>query len=89
MNIARTVRVVFTESGAVLQNTENGSTFGINHVGAAIWQHLANAATKDEIVDRLCSKFGVDRDQIRRDVDEFLAGLEQKGLLQKHSGNVQ
>jgi len=83
MHAARAVRAIFTEAGAVLHNTANGATFTINSMGAKIWRHLTKGATKDEIVDRLGSEFGVSRDQIYGDVDEFLTGLEQRDLLQK------
>ncbi len=89
MNVARTVRVIFTETGAVLQNTENGTAFSTNLVGAKIWQDLTKGVTKDEIVDRLCSEFNVASDMICRDMDEFLSGLEQKGLLQKDVSEAQ
>jgi hypothetical protein len=85
MNTARVVRTIFTEAGAVLQNTENGATFTINPMGAHIWRHLTKGVTKDDIVDRVSTDFGVEREQVCRDVEEFLLGLEQKGLLHKNS----
>jgi hypothetical protein len=84
MNSARAVRAVFTETGAVLQNTENGATFTVNPMGANIWRYLTNGATKNEIVEHVSTDFGVDREQVYRDIEEFLTSLEQKGLL--HQG---
>jgi hypothetical protein len=89
MNIARAVRAVFTEGGAVLQNTENGATFTINAVGANIWRHLGKGATKNEIVEQISTEFGADREQVCHDVEEFLKGLEQKGLLQSEAIKAQ
>jgi hypothetical protein len=83
VNTAKTVRVVFTEEGAVLQNTDNGATFTINSMGANIWRQLINGATRNEIVERVSTDFGAKRDEVCRDVDGFLTELEQKGLLQK------
>jgi hypothetical protein len=83
MDTVRAVRTVFTEAGAVLQNTENGATFTINPMGAIIWRQLTAGATKDEIVDRVSIEFGAERDQVCRDVEEFLTGLELKALLHK------
>jgi hypothetical protein len=85
MNTARAVRTVFTEGGAVLQNTENGSTYAVNPMGASIWRHLTKGATKNEIVERVSTDFAAKRDEVCRDVEEFLTGLEQKGLLQKEA----
>jgi hypothetical protein len=88
MNATRAIRTVFTEMGAVLENTVNGETFSVNLVGSTIWRHLSRGATRDEIVNQLCSQFGVTRNRICLDVDEFLLGLEQKGLLQTDIGNT-
>jgi hypothetical protein len=88
MNTARAVRTVFTQGGAVLQNTENGATFAINLVGANIWRHLTKGATKNEIVERVSAEFGVEREQVFRDMEEFLRGLEQKGLLQEQASKT-
>ena len=82
VNTTMAVRAVFTEAGAVLQNTENGGTFTINAVGANIWRQLTKGATKNEIVERVSTEFGVKRDEVCRDVEQFLRELEQKGLLQ-------
>ena len=79
----RAVRTVFTETGAVLQNTNDGTIFSINLAGSKIWRQLTQGTTRDEIVDQLSVQFGVSRDQVSCDVDEFLRRLEQKGLLQK------
>lgn len=81
MKTARAVRVVFTETGAVLQNTENGSTFTINTMGTNIWRQLTKGATKNEIVQRISTECRVNKEGVCRDVEEFLRELEQKGLL--------
>ena len=83
MSIARAIRTVQTEVGAVLQNTNNGASFSTNLVGARIWKHLTKDLTEDEIVDRVSTEFGVAKDQVRHDVKEFLVGLKRAGLLQK------
>jgi hypothetical protein len=83
MNTSKAIRTIRTEVGAVLQNTQNGATFSINLVGARIWDHLTQGATKDEVVDLLCSQFAVAKADIYRDVDEFLTGLQEGGLIEK------
>lgn len=89
MNTARGVRAVFTEGGAVLQNTENGATYSINPTGAYIWRHFTEGATKDDVVNRVSAEFGVEREQVCRDVEEFLVELEQKDLLHKEASKAQ
>ncbi len=81
MNVGRAIRAVRTEAGAVLLNTDNGATFSTNVVGATIWECIEQGATKDEIVDRVCSKFDMARDAVSRDVEEFLSSLNIACLL--------
>ena len=89
MNTSKAVRTVQTEAGAILRNINNGATFSTNVVGARIWQHLAKGLTEDEIVDRVSTEFGVVREQVSCDVEEFLKGLKQTGLLQEDDGKSQ
>jgi len=88
MKATRAVRTVFTEMGAVLQNTDSGATFSINLVGSTIWRHLTTGLTRDEIVARLSFDFGMAKDRVSSDVDKFLRSLEQKGLLQQELGGA-
>jgi hypothetical protein len=89
MNAARAIRIVHTEAGAVLQNTDNGASFSTNPVGARIWVHLVRGLTEHEIVDRLSIEFCVARDRVCRDVEEFLKGLERTGLLKNDASKAQ
>jgi hypothetical protein len=84
MTLARTVRTVQTEVGAVLQNTSTGATFSTNIVGARVCMLLAKGLSRHEIVDRVSSDFAVSRDLVERDLEEFFEGLKQKGLLEQN-----
>ncbi len=88
MNTVRTVRVIQTEAGAILQNTDNGATFSTNFVGSRIWGHLTKGLTQDEIVDQVSTEFRAPRDQVCGDVEKFLEGLEQTGFIQKEVNNA-
>jgi hypothetical protein len=88
MNTATAIRTISTEAGAVLQNTCNGAAFSTNAVGARIWKDLAKGLPADEIVNRISSEFGVEREQVCKDVAEFLQRLKQAGLLQQESSHA-
>jgi hypothetical protein len=85
MNAAKAVRVVHTEAGAVFQKTDNGATFSTNLVGARIWKHLTHGLIEDDIVERVSAEFGVARDQVRGDAEQFLEELKRMGLLQENT----
>lgn len=68
--------------GAVLLHTESEIYFGLNHVGAQIWQKLPEAQDAEELVSDLCSTYpDVSEDQIRGDVRQLLDELAESGLV--------
>ncbi len=53
----------------------------LNPVSQVIWGKLENGATFDEILDTVTAEFDVSKEEATADIKEFLAGLEQAGLL--------
>ena len=77
--------VMFREvsDGAVLLQMEDEIYFGLNSVGARIWQLLPPVSTS---LDALCAQLGtsypdVSADQLRADVTELLDQLREAKLL--------
>lgn len=67
---------------AVLLDTEGGAYFGLNVVGTRAWELIGEAGTtRGALVDALLAEFDVTSDVLERDVDELLAGLEQRKLI--------
>jgi len=69
--------------GAVLLDTASEVYFGLNSVGARIWQLLQPAG---HTVDDLCTALGaefpeVDPARLRKDVSDLLASLASEGLV--------
>jgi hypothetical protein len=88
MKTVRAVRAVQTEVGTVLQNTDNGASFSTNLVGSRIWKSITKGLTKHEIVDQVSAEFGAPREQVFRDVEEFVKTLKQAGLLQEDASSL-
>lgn len=81
-------RVVFQklEDGAVLFSPETETYFGLNLVGAIIWEALPESASLPALCDRISGRFpDVDAVIIRNDVEELLAELSAAGLLHTSS----
>ena len=49
--------------------------------GAVLWRLLAGSTTRDSLVDALVDTYEIDAARAGDDVDEFLATLNQRGLL--------
>lgn len=65
----------------VLLHLEEGKYYGLNSVGARIWELIEQPIRVRKIVDMLCSEYDVERDRCRDDVLQLLASLEDKGMV--------
>ncbi|HEV2814891.1 MAG TPA: PqqD family protein [Solirubrobacteraceae bacterium] len=53
----------------------------VSAVGAHVWPLLAEGAEVDALVDAVVERFDVDAADARRDLDAFIASLDERGLL--------
>ncbi|MGH7924794.1 MAG: pyrroloquinoline quinone biosynthesis peptide chaperone PqqD [Candidatus Binatus sp.] len=59
------------------------AALALNETGAAIVRLCDGACSIDEIVEQLSQKYGdADRDELMREVVDFLAAIRARGLLQ-------
>jgi predicted transcriptional regulator len=65
----------------VLLDYERGIYYGLNPVGAHVWQLLSEGKDAAAIVDALAEEYDADRAAIEADVAALLRDLEAKGLL--------
>jgi hypothetical protein len=78
-------KVIFKalSDGAVLFSTEDEVYFGLNEVGALVWQHLPpKLATLDELCAAVAERYPeVDPGVIRQDVTELISELASNRLV--------
>jgi hypothetical protein len=69
--------------GGVLLDTQTEVYFGLNSVGARIWELLPRHATIESLCEGLAREFpAVPQDVLRVDVEELLGDLVGHGLLE-------
>jgi Coenzyme PQQ synthesis protein D (PqqD) len=75
--------VVFNRVGdeLVLLDLNRGVYYGLNPIGAHIWQLLSEGVAEGELVDRLCEEYDVARETLAADLEALLAELRGCGLL--------
>jgi len=86
--ISSHVRATINADGGVLLDIEKGLCYSMNPVGAKIWEVIESrerSAKLEDIVTALAPQFTVSREQLARDIDEYLRDLEKKGLIQAPS----
>jgi len=77
--------IVFKQVGdeIVLLDFERGIYFGLDPIGARIWQLVAEEKSLAEIVDTLVEEYDVTREVLERDVAELLDELAAKDLIRR------
>ena len=64
-----------------MMSIEKGKYYGLNTVGALIWDLLNQPLTVQELMDELMKEFQVDKDICFKDVSFFLSKMQQEGLV--------
>ena len=59
----------------------SGRYYSLNDVGALIWDLLEQETTRDDLVDIVADSFDVDRTVAASDIDELIADLVDRGLV--------
>ena len=88
--VSRNARATTGVDGGVLLDIEKGLCYSLNLVGAKIWLAIESGngqTTFENIVNTMAPQFTVPREQLVRDIDEYLRDLEKKGLI-KAAGRV-
>jgi hypothetical protein len=66
---------------AVLLNLGTGIYFGLNESGTRLWQFVLETGDKEQVVARLRDEYDIEEIPLRRDVEDLLRKLLDKGLL--------
>lgn len=65
----------------VMLDLEKGAYFGLDPVGARVWQLLAEGMTLAQACDSLMEEYDVSREDIERDVIALAEHLAANGLI--------
>ncbi len=81
------VRSTYSEDGAVLLDIRKGLCYSLNPVAARVWSTVEASPSGVDLsglVDVMESHYTISREQLERDVDEYLSKLENMGLVQRN-----
>lgn len=76
-------QVIFKPVGdeMVLLDFQSGMYYGLDPVGARIWQLLAAQHSLGDVVETILGEYDVAREDVERDIDRLVEELERRGLL--------
>ena len=63
----------------------SGVYFGLNDVGAIIWDALAEPMTRPQLCARVMAEYDVDEAQCAADVTRLIDALLEHGLVKEHN----
>ena len=66
----------------VILNVESGVYFGLDGSGGLIWRELAEHGSIEKTFESLTRQFDAGPDELRRDLDDLVGRLVEKGLVQ-------
>lgn len=66
---------------AVVLNLQSGTYFGLNPLGARIWELIKKPTMVSDVLRDLLKEYSVDEDECKTDLLTFLCQLEQQKLL--------
>ena len=81
MKLSEHVRSTHNRDGAVVLDILHGEMFKLNLVGSRMLELLKDGFTNSQIADAISREFGVAREAVTADLEEFLEHLEKHKLL--------
>ena len=72
----------------VILDLASGTYFGLDPVGARIWQLLGEGRALAEVCESMLAEYDVSRDEFERDLTELLDALGEKGLIKVESASL-
>lgn len=71
-----------SEEETVILQLDSGEYFGLDEVGALLWDRLQQPTTPADLLRAVCDTYAVDEAQAQTDLFAFLETLREAGLLQ-------
>ncbi len=81
LQIAPSVRSVFSQDGAVLMEIKQGMMFTSNPVGGRILELLSQGASDDAVVDTISRECEAPPETVREDLASFVEQLRSYGIV--------
>jgi len=67
---------------AAILELKTGTYFGLDEVGATVWNLIAQPRRVDEIRDALLKQYDVEAERCGRELIELLGELHERGLIE-------
>jgi hypothetical protein len=72
---------IATSEAGFIFHPGSGDSFSSNPIGSDILSQLKEDKSRHEIIEMICSRYDVERNQFERDLEDFLSQLRDYNLL--------
>lgn len=73
---------IATSQEGFVFNPGTGDSFSTNPIGTEIISLLKEDKSLSVIIDAVCDKYDVDKNQFEKDLDDFVAQLKESAILE-------
>jgi len=73
-----------SESGFIF-DPSTGDSYSVNQTGSKIIEFLKEGLSEDQIIEKLNETFNSDKEQLQKDLDDFLLHLKQLKMIENVS----
>ena len=84
LRLAEHAHYVRMDDQVVVADMRSGHYFGLDGVGARLWELIGEHLGLEAIMERLYSEYEVSMEVLRRDVGELLQELVRRGLVEQN-----
>lgn len=81
--VSHSLRSTHSRDGAIVLDIAQGQMFSLNLVGSRILELLEANTPEPVIADQISGEFGVTRDVVDRDLQDFVRTLLQRQLVEE------
>ena len=87
--VPETIRITHSHRGGIVLDVKYGRMFDLNPVGTRILKLLGAGSSELEIIETISSEYGVPRDLVESDVQEFMQALRDHRVIEEENFNGQ
>ncbi len=81
LSIMRFKKNIATSEAGFIFNPGSGDSFSSNPIGSDILSYLKEDKSRQEIIELICAKYEVEKNQFEKDLEDFISQLRDHNLL--------
>jgi len=74
---------IATSEAGFIFNPASGDSFSSNPIGSDILSCFKEDKTKQEIIENICTRYEVGKNQFEKDLEDFISQLRDNNLLEE------